>query len=67
MTSLPERGDVIDGFRVEERLHAGGMGVIYRVSGPDAARSQLVMKAMMQWSNSTSQNCGRPPKASPEK
>jgi serine/threonine protein kinase len=32
-TGLTE-GDVIDGFTVGERLHAGGMGVIYRCAPP---------------------------------
>ena len=30
-----EPGSVVDGFRVEERIHSGGMGVIYRVTGRD--------------------------------
>lgn len=34
--SLPEPGDVIDGYRIEERIHSGGMGVIYRVSAESA-------------------------------
>lgn len=40
---LPRPGDVIDGFRVEAELHAGGMGVVYAVSG-GAAGFPLVMK-----------------------
>jgi len=40
---LPQRGDVVEGFRIEERLHAGGMGVIYRVTGPDTG-FPLIMK-----------------------
>ncbi|MBI5067766.1 MAG: universal stress protein [Deltaproteobacteria bacterium] len=43
MSGLPERGDVIDGFRIEERIHAGGMGVIYRVSGPETG-FPMIMK-----------------------
>ncbi|GAO02732.1 bifunctional serine/threonine-protein kinase/universal stress protein [Anaeromyxobacter sp. PSR-1] len=35
MSDLPGPGDVVDGFRIGERFHAGGMGVIYRVTGPD--------------------------------
>ncbi len=36
-------GDEVDGFRVEERLHAGGMGVIYAVSGGESG-FPLLMK-----------------------
>jgi nucleotide-binding universal stress UspA family protein len=36
-------GEVVDGWRVEERVHSGGMAVIYRVSGGDAG-VPLVMK-----------------------
>ncbi len=36
-------GDRIDGFRVVERIHSGGMGVVYRIESPDA-RGPLVMK-----------------------
>ena len=46
MTALAEAGDVIEGFRIEERIHAGGMGVIFRVSsveGPDRG-FPLIMK-----------------------
>jgi len=38
-----EPGTVVDGFRVEERIHAGGMGMIYRVTGPEPG-PPLVMK-----------------------
>jgi serine/threonine protein kinase len=42
--SIPiEPGTVIDGFRVGERLHAGGMGVIYHVTGPETG-FPLIMK-----------------------
>ncbi len=34
MGAALEPGAVVGGFRVEERIHAGGMGTIYRVSGP---------------------------------
>ncbi len=43
MTSLAEPGDVIDGFRIEERIHSGGMGVVFRVSGRDVG-FPMVMK-----------------------
>jgi eukaryotic-like serine/threonine-protein kinase len=38
-----ECGSEIDGFRVEERLHAGGMGVLYRVTRGDVS-FPIVMK-----------------------
>ena len=34
MAHLPDLGERIDGYLVEERIHSGGMGVIYRVT-PD--------------------------------
>jgi eukaryotic-like serine/threonine-protein kinase len=41
-------GSVVDGFTVGEPLHAGGMGVLFRVSGPPASSPSapfpLVMK-----------------------
>ncbi len=43
MTALLEPGMEIDGFRVAERVHAGGMSVIYRVTGRDAG-FPLLMK-----------------------
>jgi nucleotide-binding universal stress UspA family protein len=43
MGALLDPGDEIDGFRVERQLHAGGMAVIYEVSGRDAG-FPLVMK-----------------------
>ena len=43
MVALPNPGDVLDGFRIEERLYVGGMAVIYRVSSP-TAELPLVMK-----------------------
>ncbi|HEY6104976.1 MAG TPA: bifunctional serine/threonine-protein kinase/universal stress protein [Anaeromyxobacteraceae bacterium] len=43
MGSLLEPGAVVDGFRIEERIHAGGMGMIYRVTGPEAG-PPLIMK-----------------------
>ena len=36
-------GDQVDGFRVVERIHSGGMGVVYRIESPDADHP-LVMK-----------------------
>jgi nucleotide-binding universal stress UspA family protein len=45
MSELPEPGDVVGGFRIGERLHAGGMGVVYAVSGEGPqAGVPLVMK-----------------------
>lgn len=43
MGSLLEPGAVVDGFRIEERIHAGGMGMIYRVTGAEPG-PPLVMK-----------------------
>jgi nucleotide-binding universal stress UspA family protein len=45
-TAQPELGEVVDGFRVEERIHSGGMGVIYRVSAVDrpAPPFPIIMK-----------------------
>lgn len=40
-----ERGTLLDGFRVEERVHAGGMAVLYRVTAGGADPGfPLVMK-----------------------
>jgi len=41
--SQPETGQVVGGFRIEERIHAGGMGLIYRVTGPEPG-PPLIMK-----------------------
>jgi nucleotide-binding universal stress UspA family protein len=41
--ALLDPGTEIDGFRVEERIHSGGMANIYRVSGGDAG-FPLLMK-----------------------
>ena len=41
-THLLDDGEVIDGWAVGERIHSGGMGAIYRVSGP--APFPVVMK-----------------------
>jgi nucleotide-binding universal stress UspA family protein len=41
--ALLDPGTQIDGFRIEERIHSGGMAVIYRVSGGDAG-FPLLMK-----------------------
>ena len=43
MAAILEPGMEIDGFRVAERVHAGGMSVIYRVTGRDAG-FPLLMK-----------------------
>ncbi len=43
MSDLPGIGDVIDGFRVQGKLHSGGMGVVYEVRGPEPS-APLVMK-----------------------
>src|SRR5512137_2956524 len=38
-----EIGTMLDGFRIEEQVHSGGMAVLYRVSGPPSA-FPLLMK-----------------------
>jgi nucleotide-binding universal stress UspA family protein len=38
-----EVGATLDGFRIEEQVHSGGMAVLYRVSNPDAG-FPLLMK-----------------------
>ncbi len=43
MATAIERGEVVDGFRVEEPLHSGGMGILYRVSSPDVG-FPMIMK-----------------------
>jgi nucleotide-binding universal stress UspA family protein len=37
VSELPDPGEQIDGFRVGERIHAGGMGVLHRVTREDLA------------------------------
>ncbi len=37
MGDLPEPGETIDGFLIGERIHAGGMGVVHRVTRADLA------------------------------
>ncbi len=37
-------GMVCDGFRLEERLHQGGMAVLWRVTHPDHADVPMIMK-----------------------
>jgi eukaryotic-like serine/threonine-protein kinase len=37
LADLPQPGDVVDGFVVGERVHAGGMGVLFRVTGRELA------------------------------
>lgn len=43
MADLPQPGEVVDGFLVGERIFAGGMGVIHRVTGRDVP-FPMVMK-----------------------
>jgi len=47
VTTPIEPGTVIDGFRVEEKLHAGGQGVIYRVA-PPPGRPELDFPLLMK-------------------
>lgn len=42
-TEALDTGSEIDGFRLGERIHSGGMGVLYRVSAP-GAKFPMVMK-----------------------
>ena len=35
MATLLDPGTEIDGFRIEARLHSGGMAILYAVTGPD--------------------------------
>lgn len=44
MGAILQAGDEIDGFRVIDRLHAGGMAILYRVERCDEAGSLYVMK-----------------------
>jgi hypothetical protein len=39
-----EPGQILDGFRLEERLHQGGMAVIWRVTHPDHDPLPMIMK-----------------------
>ena len=43
MAALLDPGTELDGFRIERQLHAGGMAVIYEVTGRDLG-FPLVMK-----------------------
>ncbi len=43
MAALIDPGSEIDGFRIEGKIHTGGMAVVYRVSGPDAG-FPMIMK-----------------------
>ena len=43
MGALLGPGTELDGFRIEDRIHSGGMAVLYRVAGPEAG-FPLVMK-----------------------
>jgi nucleotide-binding universal stress UspA family protein/predicted Ser/Thr protein kinase len=40
---MPKPGDYVGGFHVEGRIRSGGMGAVYRVSGPGSDRP-MVMK-----------------------
>jgi nucleotide-binding universal stress UspA family protein len=44
MPGIPEVGAELDGFRILERLHAGGMGVLFRVAAPEDPGFPLLMK-----------------------
>src|SRR3954452_12374673 len=37
-------GQIIDGFRLEERMHRGGMAVLWRVTNPDRGDVPMIMK-----------------------
>lgn len=39
-----EPGQIIDGFRLEERMHRGGMAVLWRVTHPERGDAPLIMK-----------------------
>src|SRR4051795_9359484 len=39
-----EPGQIVDGFRLEERLHRGGMAVLWRVTHPERDRWPMIMK-----------------------
>src|SRR5215210_286629 len=44
---MPQRlepGQIVDGFRLEERLHQGGMAVLWRVTHPEHDRFPMIMK-----------------------
>jgi eukaryotic-like serine/threonine-protein kinase len=44
MPQRPEPGQIVDGFRLEERLHQGGMAVLWRVTHPGHDRKPIIMK-----------------------
>ncbi len=44
MPTRLQPGDVVDGFRLEERLHQGGMAVIWRVTHPRHDPLPMIMK-----------------------
>ncbi len=50
---MPQRlepGQVVDGFRLEERLHEGGMAVLWRVTHPEHGPLSLIMKVpIIDW------------------
>jgi serine/threonine protein kinase len=37
-----EPGSIVDGFRIEERIHTGGMATLWRVTRPDVAMPMLM-------------------------
>jgi eukaryotic-like serine/threonine-protein kinase len=43
VSAVPDAGDEVDGFLIGERIHAGGMGVIHRVTRPGAT-FPMIMK-----------------------
>jgi nucleotide-binding universal stress UspA family protein/predicted Ser/Thr protein kinase len=42
--SIPEVGDELDGYRIEAKIHVGGMGVVYRVRADQDLGFPLLMK-----------------------
>src|SRR3712207_9269718 len=44
MPSRLEPGQIIDGFRLHERLHQGGMATIWQVTHPDYDPLPMIMK-----------------------
>jgi len=49
VAALLAPGTEIDGFRIEERIHAGGMSVIYRVTGRDVGFPMLMKVPRLGW------------------
>lgn len=44
MAGMPQPGDTVDAFQIGERLHFGGMAVLYQVSRAGAGDAELIMK-----------------------